>query len=198
MKFKLLVGLLILTIIVLIINSYFILERLDIIEGATTENSVDKKYCEQDSDCVWGFRTDTCCSCPKVYNMETVEKDKAIIFYEEGKDYSSVKNLDCSNIWCAPCGPYRWITKLQCLNNECHSCIPEGGGINPIPVLAGDYKVHSNCCEGWTPVTLPYVEGGKKLLGITWCIKCGDGLCRGEENNENCPEDCLNKQGVKT
>lgn len=76
------------------------------------------RYCEEDSDCVWAFNSNECCSCPGVYNRNILETEfKELVIYEKGKDYGTI---DCKDVACSPCGP---ITELGCIDNQCKKII---------------------------------------------------------------------------
>ena len=81
-----------------------------------------RRYCEPDSDCVWAFRLDSCCSCPNIYGKDFVNSDNGLVMYETGKDYSSLITVDCSGVYCAPCAP---VTELVCINNKCEKKVSE-------------------------------------------------------------------------
>lgn len=75
-----------------------------------------KKYCKQNSDCVWAIRPDACCYCPEIYNNDFINFDSELVIYEEGKDYSLFRTADCSRVACAPCAG---VSELECVNNQC-------------------------------------------------------------------------------
>jgi len=75
-----------------------------------------KKYCEQEFDCTWAFYPNSCCSCPKIHNKEFVNSDNRLVIYEDGKDYSSLRTIDCSETICSPC---LGISDSECKNNQC-------------------------------------------------------------------------------
>jgi len=101
---------------VLLILIIFFIYGCDQIVREKTVSEESKKYCEQDSDCVWAFSLNSCCSCPKIYNKEFVDSNNEFVMYEIGKDYSSLITVDCSGIVCGPCAP---MSDLECTNNKC-------------------------------------------------------------------------------
>lgn len=59
--------------------------------------------CSQDSDCVIGIQTTSCCSCPKAVNKKLIGTNDWEQ-YEFGKDYSSQQSKSCGGtVACKPC-----------------------------------------------------------------------------------------------
>lgn len=166
-------------------------------EGQNCENNIcklteeTKKGCEKDSDCVWAFRPNSCCDCPQIYNKKIVDADNELVMYEKGKDYSSLRTIDCTGIQCSPCAP---LTEVECVNNQCQKCVGEGGSINTMPGPSGEIIIGPRCCGGLTQITMWILESpGGYILQTdgAFCTKCGDGICKEPENSKNCPDDCV-------
>lgn len=106
------------------------------------------------------------------------------VFFEDGKVYAKV------------------ITELQDLEIEGTVETPLGeenlnfdGMLAPIPIQgAGDYKVTVTLSKEGYQQKIDYIRFGileSEPVKITDASKCnGDGVCSGEENYENCPQDC--------
>jgi hypothetical protein len=74
------------------------------------------QVCKEDSDCAVAIRLSACCGCPKVFSKDQIKKDKNLVIYEEGKNYSSRPPLSCRGVMCQPCKP---ILGAVCSNNRC-------------------------------------------------------------------------------
>ena len=143
----------------------------------------EKRYCNQNSDCVWAVEP-SCCWCPEPYNQEIVKKDDRLVLYKKGENYSSFITRDCSGILCSPCAP---ITELECVNHRCQKCMRENGSI-----WSSSKRLGPRCCGGLTQIA--YVVKKHKEWStntdLAFCTKSGDGICKEPENIKNCPEDC--------
>jgi hypothetical protein len=68
---------------------------------------------------------------------------------------------------------------------ETGSCIKEGEIISTMPLPYPDAD-RIKCCEGLSEIPL-----GGNSTDAGYCTKCGDGLCKAPEYEENCPSDCV-------
>lgn len=63
--------------------------------------------CVMDSDCVLAYRTDQCCACGAIYNVQTVAMDRHLRLVEEPPGYRYPKwrypQKTCPQVMCAPC-----------------------------------------------------------------------------------------------
>lgn len=109
-------------------------------------------HCEQDSDCVFAINPNNCCYCPQIYNKDVVDSYSELVIYEEGKDYSEFRDIDCSGVFCAACmGP----SNLTCFYNECiRSIILE----IPDPYVCPPYET-IDCMPSIRPESIKYCSG---------------------------------------
>jgi hypothetical protein len=73
--------------------------------------------CEEDGDCALGIRLDECCTCAEAFTSSEIEANAAIAPYEEGKDYSGEKAIDCTGIYCSACASEP--SGAVCVSNRC-------------------------------------------------------------------------------
>ncbi|NIT03468.1 hypothetical protein GTO10_00805 [Candidatus Saccharibacteria bacterium] len=85
--------------------------------GSTRFTSEITNGCEKNADCVLGIRLDQCCSCAQTFSKSEVEANVTITAFEEGKDYSAQKMLDCSAVVCEPCPTTP--SGVVCISNRC-------------------------------------------------------------------------------
>jgi hypothetical protein len=106
-----------------------ILTALLFLSGYFQQQSIE---CESDSDCVLGLRLDKCCACPEAFSILEINADPNIVLYEEGKDYSDLRKIDCKNVQCAPCPPIQQI-KVACKNKRCITVLQQPGKLKTVP-----------------------------------------------------------------
>jgi len=63
--------------------------------------------CKQVSDCAFAYRTDRCCPCGEIYNLEQVEDTRILRYVDEPEGHRYRKwrtpRLPCPGVMCAPC-----------------------------------------------------------------------------------------------
>lgn len=66
---------------------------------STQTLSEEIPVCQIDSDCVLAINVGSACSCTKVYSKDQLQRNKNLVPYEKGKDYSRPN----SRVACEPC-----------------------------------------------------------------------------------------------
>ena len=129
--------------------------------------------CSQDSDCVIGIQTTSCCSCPEAINKELVGT-KDWEQYEFGEDYSSRQSKSCGGtVACKPCElPVQPI----CSRNKCQ--FPSQTNIQPSTIQKQNSEVfiqlektiYQNNDRLFEPVKYSLVNNSpKKIYFLSGC-----------------------------